>query len=363
MNNKQVEQNPEALEKSHTLRNYIRNQNIPAITECLSEILSKPMQHIQLIFMPELANDEHSEMVSAPFSDHVPLLWTACETQNLKIVELLLDAIRKSPCDVDTLLNFEHACPGTYHTKTLLYHICEIGCNSNIVEYILNEPKLDNFRGLSQGRYGIQESPFYACVKNGHLELVKLLFKFGSNYAHAECSELLVRDPVSDPCFFPLWVAAANNRFEIVKYLVEECRVNLDDVSGSIGYSSALGVAGKLKNAEIVRYLLERGANAGKDVYENTFKEANQNTISLRNNSEFTIVQRGFPHNLNKEEVVEAKQFVRDQWEIVDLFMRKKAEMRNNLYISVGFRCDDDCTADPFHKPQLRDIYVITKKR
>lgn len=337
------------------LIHHIKNQNVHVIQEYLSELISNPSNmNWELIVMPEIVSQTHKKN-NYEFQTEVPLLWTACETQNLEIVQLLIDTLQKSQFSLETFLNYQHKCTMKFfYWKTLLYHVCEIGCNLEIVKYILDKPELNTYLGLSEGKYGIQESPFCACVKNGHLELVKLFVELDPIFAHRECSELLVRDPIQDPYYFPLWIAATNNQFEIVKYLVDECGVNLDEVSGSLGYSSALGAAAHEKNLEIVRYLLKRGAKVGKDIVENTFNQSDRNH-SRHDEKEFTIVKRGFPCDMNDEQVIEAKQFVRDQWEIMTI---EENEMRNNLLKLIDFPNDREYDGvSP--KPQLNDISII----
>ena len=57
----------------------------------------------------------------------------------------------------------------------------------------------------------------------------------------------------------PFFTAIAHNHLEMVKYLVEECHQDANEVS--LGGMSPLHIAVNHNDVEITRYLVERGAN------------------------------------------------------------------------------------------------------
>ena len=118
--------------------------------------------------------------------------------------------------------------------------------SAHLTHDVLNKPPVRcNFKGVV-----FQETPLYMACIHGDMEIVKILVEAG-----ADLNETAVFKDGSNTS--PLWVAARNNHIELCRYLLSKgSRVNN-------GYSALMGAVDKGRE-EIVRILLEAGANPSK---------------------------------------------------------------------------------------------------
>jgi hypothetical protein len=132
----------------------------------------------------------------------------------------------------------------------------------------------------------INQTRFYQAIYEGHIELVKGMVKHGKINPKRvlTCHSLLVSVPdgfgflpithravYADPNKFkdeirstqhylPLTLAVAQNKFYIVRFLVEVCKVDINDSAKNILHPLFVTLDGSY-NIELIQYLIDHGAN------------------------------------------------------------------------------------------------------
>ena len=157
-----------------------------------------------------------------------------------------------------------------------IYAACSKG-HFDIVKCLLDagvDPNINSGNG----------TPIYAAAKVGHLDLVKLLVERGANYKTVQggfsplfvaCTQgklnvvkyLITRGAnpygLSPPLVF---ITCAAGQFDVVKYFIEDMQIDVNHTSSGThvlegeGEETLLKVACQAKKADIVRFLLQKGA-------------------------------------------------------------------------------------------------------
>ena len=129
----------------------------------------------------------------------------------------------------------------------LIYHSTIL---FNLLNYIYESKNNHSHVSLCYKGVVFQETPLYMACIHGDMDIVKILVEAG-----ADINETAVFRDGSNTS--PLWVAARNNHIDLCRYLLSKgSRVNN-------GYSALMGAVDKGRE-EIVRILLEAGANPNK---------------------------------------------------------------------------------------------------
>ena len=116
------------------------------------------------------------------------------------------------------------------------------------VQYFYEQLLLEDLSIRDYQQWDI-ETPdlFSAAIYSGQLEIVKYFIDKGA-------------DPHVDKSFY-LRTAVEMNDFEIVKYLVEEHQVEINNFDPNFMFNAPLRLAVDMSNLELVKYLVEHGAN------------------------------------------------------------------------------------------------------
>lgn len=126
----------------------------------------------------------------------------------------------------------------------------------------LSEVKTALAAGADASAHDGKTPILFWAVKNGNLELVKALVDAG-----AKCTDKSgTLTQGSAGLGSPAVVAAANGRLDVLKYLLDDCKVPVNDQEYDINTKknngwSPLGAAAYFGKMDIVRYLVGKGAN------------------------------------------------------------------------------------------------------
>jgi ankyrin repeat protein len=118
----------------------------------------------------------------------------------------------------------------------------------HVLKYLLEE-KNGNVKLAVHGR-----TPLSVAAEHGFLECVKYLIERGANV-----------DPQDREEEHPLIIAAAKDRLDVVQYLLEE--KNLDINLRDYWFNTPLTTAVKNASLQVIKYLVQRGANAAGAVH------------------------------------------------------------------------------------------------
>jgi hypothetical protein len=167
----------------------------------------------------------------------------------------------------------------------------------------------------------IQETRFYQAICDGNIDLVKHMISNSKminpdrvltwhsvfilddtpgviedlpithRFIYADPNKFKDLQPYAEP-FLPLTLAVTKNKRDIVDFLVEECKVNINACFK--GISHPLFAAVDSYNIELVQYLVDHGANP-------LYKE----TISIHNNTVLGSIDRGLsmPEELGDDRI------------------------------------------------------------
>ncbi|KAJ3450783.1 no mechanoreceptor potential c isoform d-related [Anaeramoeba flamelloides] len=156
-------------------------------------------------------------------------LYIACEKIFLPIAELLLD-YKADP----NIPNNEQKTP---------LHISISNNNEELAELLLKHnanPNLINGKGMN----GLHEA-----INTQNLKLVSIVSKSKKNIKH---------DLQSKNGYYPIHFAISNNSAEILQFLIDELKVNLN--SKTLEGQTALHLVCKISNIQLLEILLESGA-------------------------------------------------------------------------------------------------------
>ena len=178
-------------------------------------------------------------------SDFNTLLISACENDNVEMIDILLkkgNTFQKSHNEIDLMNGYEFKLDIHIKVdKTPLVIACLNGA-SNVIRYLFNN--------YSETCNSVYWEAFAATIKQGNILLIDLLIDLGG--------DINIIEPESQRNL--LMVASIFGNIEVIRYVFSKGNfdINTMDASGKCVLYYSLMTS---NNVEIVKFLIEKGAN------------------------------------------------------------------------------------------------------